>query len=126
MIYYEDITKIGKDFTGKKDIAILTNEQSVLESLNNILTTEPGQRVMEPLFGCPLQQYVFEPIDAFTTVSLRNTITNSINKYENRIDNLAVSVEPLEDDSSYNINISFNIKTTGKKQSLNISLNKIR
>lgn len=128
IIYYYDISKIGKDYTGRKDISILTNEQAILESVSNILATEQGERVMRPDFGCALNQYLFEPLDAVTTTMIKKTITDSINKYETRIENLEVNVTPDEDNNTYEITVVFNMKTTNKnnKNSINITLNKIR
>ena len=40
----------------------LTNERSELrQSVEIILSTSPGQRVMRPTFGCRLQELVFAP-----------------------------------------------------------------
>jgi len=58
-VYFFDITKIGKDLTGKRDISLLVNEQALLESVMNIMQTEPGERVWNPEFGCSLNQYLF-------------------------------------------------------------------
>lgn len=124
--YYIDISKIGKDFTGKRDIAILTDEQALLESVVNILSTEPGERVMNPEFGCPLDQYLFEPIDNITTTIMRKTIRDSIIRFESRVENLNVSVVGNEDENSYEITIVFNMKTSSNTQTINITLNKLR
>lgn len=125
-IYYSDISKIGKDFTGKKDIAILTNEQALTESIKNILSTEPGERVMNPKFGCSLGRYLFEPIDAVTSVSLKKSIEDAIRQFESRVDNLKIIVTPNEDQNTYDIDIIYNMKTVTNEQKLKISLNKIR
>jgi phage baseplate assembly protein W len=125
-IYYFDTSKIGRDFTGKKDLSLLTNEQALLESVKNILATEPGERVWYPNFGCPLLQYLFEPIDAVTIISLKTTITDAIQNYETRIENLEVNITEEPDESAINIDIIFNMKTSTNTQTLSISLNKIR
>jgi len=65
-IYFFDISKLGKDPYGNKDIGIVTNAQAVLESVYNILLTEPGQHPMDPELGTPLSKYLFEPIDYVT------------------------------------------------------------
>lgn len=126
LIYYYDITKIGKDFVGKKDISIITNEQALLESVVNILSTEPGERIMNPEFGCPLQRFVFEPLDNITARQIKNTIIDSILKFETRINDLDVSIIPDENNNTYTIDVIFSMKTSDKKQTINITLNKIR
>lgn len=126
IIYYYDLSKIGKDFTGKKDVAVLTNEQAVLESVVNIISTEPGDRVMNPLFGCPINQFLFEPIDEITSSFIQKTLTDSILRFEKRLENLEVTVTPNEDENSYVVDIVFSMKTSTNKQTINITLNKLR
>ena len=126
IIYYYDLSKIGKDFTGKKDVAILTNEQAVLESVVNIISTEPGDRVMNPLFGCPINQFLFEPIDEITSSFIQKTLTDSILRFEKRLENLEITVTPNEDQNSYAVDIVFSMKTSTSKQTINITLNKLR
>lgn len=126
IIYYQDISKIGRDFTGNHDISLLSNEQAVLESVKNIISTEPGERLMYPDFGCALSEYLFEPVDNVTAVLIRKEIENSINKYENRIENLDIDIITNPDTNSIIINIRFNMKTSTRTQTLTLDLNKIR
>jgi phage baseplate assembly protein W len=125
-IYYNDISKSGRDYTGAKDISLLSNEQALVESVRNILETEPGEKVMNPTFGCVLTKYLFEPIDGITTMSIKKAIKDSLQAFETRIDQLFINVIPNEDTNSYDIEVMFNMKTSTARQSLTISLNKIR
>lgn len=125
-IYYLDISKSGKDYTGKKDVSILTNEQALLESVKNILITEPGERVMNPTFGCPLSKFLFEPINPITTVSIESAITNSIRMFEERVDKLNINISESPDTNTIDITVLFNMKTSNNVQTLTLSLNKIR
>ena len=126
-IYYFDISKIGRDFTGSKDIAILFNDQALRESIMNILSTEPGERIMNPEFGCSLRKYIFEPIDPITAFNIKTEIKYSLEKYEKRIDQLSINVRPVEDLSTYDIDIIFNLKINNNlQQQISIRLNKVR
>ena len=84
-LYYYDISKIGKDFTGKKDLSLVINDQAVAESIMNILATEPGEKPMHPTFGCALNRFVFEPVDYVTSINM-NRIIEDANLF-NSIDN---------------------------------------
>jgi len=128
IIYHYDISKSGKDYIGLRDISIITNEQAVLESVKNILNTEQGERIMRPDFGCSLNKYLFEPLDIVTTTLISKTIRDSVNKFEPRIENLQVIVNPDEINNTYEISVIFNMKTISKdnKSIINITLNKIR
>jgi phage baseplate assembly protein W len=127
-IYYSDISKIGKDFVGKRDILLLTNEQALLESVKNIIMTEPGERVMNPTFGCALSQYVFEleQIGPVSIVSMKTAINNAIRMFETRIDQLDINISENPDEHSWDVIILFNMKTSKTTQSITLDLNKIR
>jgi phage baseplate assembly protein W len=124
-IYYFDISKTGKDYTGNKDISLITNEQSVLESVKNIIATEPGERIMNPTFGCPLSKFLFDPLDVMTMVSLKTSITNAIRQFENRVDKLEINIVE-SDDNELTISVIFNIKMSNTQQTLTLDLTKIR
>jgi len=125
-IYYFDISKAGRDFTGKRDISIVTNEQAVSESIMNILNTKPGERVMHPTFGCNLEQYLFDPIDDITTIYIQKEIEDALNMFETRINQLKVIITPLYDDNAYDVQIIFSIKVISKQQTLSFQLVRIR
>lgn len=82
---------------------------------------------MNPEFGCSLNKYVFEPIDAITAYNIKAQIEFALEKFEKRIDQLFVNVEPLEDLNTYDIDIIFNLKiNNNQQQQISIRLNKVR
>jgi phage baseplate assembly protein W len=72
-----------------------TLEQSVRDSIRIILTTRPGERLMTPLFGAGLQNF----LDEGNTVALRrqiqSVILDGLQQYEKRITVDAVDVMPV-------------------------------
>ena len=76
-------------------LSYTTLEQSVRDSIRIILTTRPGEQLMQPLFGAGLQNF----LDEGNTVALRRqiqtAITNSLQTYETRIAVDAVEVETV-------------------------------
>jgi len=58
-----------------------SNETLIKNNLKQILTTEPGERVMLPDFGCGLRKFLFEPLDGYTLEKIRNQIIKSITQY---------------------------------------------
>jgi len=70
----------------------------VRQSVEQILDTEPGERIMLPGFGCGLRRYLMEPNTLTTRTSMEQDITASLQRWEPRIrlTNVAVTadVEP--------------------------------
>jgi phage baseplate assembly protein W len=125
-IYYIDISKVGRDLTGKRDISVLTNERAVTESIVNLLGTEPGRRLMNPEFGCSLESFLFEPLDPITAISIKLAIENALDRFEPRIESREVIVTPDEDNLLYTVDVLYSIKVIQSQQKLTFSLKQVR
>jgi len=131
-LYFFDINKMGiialktKNKYGEADLTILKNEQAVMESVYNILLTQPGERVMNPPFGCDLDQYLFEPIDDITAARIVQTVAESIIAYEPRVIDLDVFVTPDPDDQTFVIDIYLTLNTVKETVQLTTTLEKVR
>lgn len=124
--YYLDISKIGRDFTGNKDIALLTNERAVAESVHNLLNTQPGQRIMNPEFGTDLEQYLFMPLDPITSLQIRKEIEDAIERFEPRVENVEVIVIEDEENQTFDVTVTFSIKVINTQQTIQFTLIKVR
>jgi phage baseplate assembly protein W len=70
----------------------------IQQSLEILLTTNPGERVMQPKYGCYLGELVFESLDAGMKTLIKDRIATAILYFESRIE-----VESIElDDSNQN------------------------
>lgn len=61
------------------------NEEDIKQSLNIILGTIPGERVMFPTFGCGIRKFVFETNDPTQMSMLKDAIYDAILFNEPRI-----------------------------------------
>ncbi len=84
----------GRD--GARAIATATEEQRVRQAIEIILSTARGERVMRPVFGCSLQELVFEPNNATTRGLAQSYVREALRKWEPRIDVLDVEVRSEE------------------------------
>ena len=67
-------------------VAMLDQEADIASSLEILLSTLPGERVMLPGFGCNLEELVFETLDTTTKTLLADKIETAILYFEPRID----------------------------------------
>ncbi|WP_087687613.1 GPW/gp25 family protein [Pandoraea sp. PE-S2R-1] len=70
-------------------------EADIHESLRIILSTVPGERIMQPTFGCGIKAYVFDEINESVLTEIRDAIERAILFFEPRI-----TVEQIVIDSS--------------------------
>jgi phage baseplate assembly protein W len=88
-------------------VELVGGMELVRQSIETILDTEPGERIMQPLFGCGLRRYLMAPNTAATRTAIRQDITQALALWEPRVRVTDVSVTPGEDPTLVWIDISF-------------------
>lgn len=73
-------------------LRLSAGEASVAESIWLILSTAPGERVMNAEFGCGIHQLVFAPNTTATHAEVAHHVQESLLRFEPRIDVLDVRV----------------------------------
>lgn len=68
-----------------KSLALARDEEDIRQSLYVLLHTEPGERVMQPDYGCALRQFLFVSIDRSVLTQLQDVISRAILRYEPRV-----------------------------------------
>lgn len=91
--------KTIKDLKNDKDYAAIRN------SIFNILTTTPGQKILNPYFGCNLMQYLFTPVNQTIAKQVGNEVYKAITAWEPRVTVEKIQVIMDEDNHQYTINL---------------------
>lgn len=69
-----------------KSVEITEKEVDIQRSLEILLTTTVGERVMEPKYGCNMSDLVFEPLNTTIKTVIIDRIKTAILYFEPRID----------------------------------------
>lgn len=85
---------LGLNAVESRDIASDNDIKAIKNSLQNLFTTIPGQKVLNPTFGCSLLKYLFEPVSVLGANAIGNDINNAITQYEPRVSVVNVYVLP--------------------------------
>ncbi len=67
-------------------VEMISNEDDIKSSLEILLTTRQGERVMRPDYGCNLDELVFESLTTTFKTYIKDLIATAILYYEPRID----------------------------------------
>ncbi len=81
-------------------VSMVSNEEDIKESLNILLSTSLGERVMQPRYGCNLEDYLFEPLSSSVIGFIKDRVAYAILIYEPRI--IAEKIE-VSDDGSFDL-----------------------
>ena len=92
---------------GGGTVRLVSGMALVRQSIEIILDTEPGERVMEPLFGCGLRRYLMAPNNAATRTAIRNDVVEALTLWEPRIRVTEVSVTAGEVPTLLYLDIAF-------------------
>lgn len=92
-----------------KDVQAIFDIESVKNSVVNALLTSPGEKILNPTYGVDLRQYLFEPVDDFTTELIKDDIEIKLPQMEPRIVLKSVNVIPDEDNNQYNIELQIDV-----------------
>jgi phage baseplate assembly protein W len=105
------------DATG--GVALVRRERELEDSMRLILATAPGERPMRPEFGCGIHDYVFAPADATTAGRIAYEVRISLERWEPRVDVVAVDVTAdAEDRSTLYVQITYAIRGTNDPRNL--------
>ena len=91
-----------------------TTKDQIKSNLINLLLTSRGERIMNPLFGTGLRDFLFEGITDFNIENLRLDLINSINMFIPEISVVNIDILPGYDSNSIELNLSYllNISNT--------------
>ncbi len=100
-------------------VRMSSDETDIKESLQVLLSTRPGERIMLPGYGCSLETLLFEPINLTLTTNITDIIHTAILYYEPRIDLEHVTLDQQYIlDGRIDIILDYRIRTTNTRQNM--------
>jgi phage baseplate assembly protein W len=102
-------TREIKDLRASQDIAAIKN------SLFNLFTTQPGQKILNPIYGLNLTQYLFSALSPTNARVIGQSILEGVNSYEPRVEIKNINVEADYNNNQYNISLLLNVPSLNIK-----------
>lgn len=102
-----------------KDIIMIGGEDDVKSSLEILLSTRLGERVMVPTYGCNLDELLFKPLNLTLKTYVVDLIKTAILYHEPRIDVNKIEIDPTQElDGVLLINIDYTIRSTNSRRNM--------
>ena len=101
------------------EVKLVENELDIEQSLKLLISTRPGERVTNPKYGCEIHDLMFDNINSYTLLKIKDALRNAILFFEPRI-----SVDEIEIDRKHEyegilfINISYIIRLTNSRSNV--------
>ena len=85
------------------DVKSSEDEQAIFNSINNLFSTTPGEKILEPEFGLDLRSFLFEPITDYMASIIGEKILRGITRWEPRVQVTNVHVKKDIPNRAYHI-----------------------
>jgi phage baseplate assembly protein W len=110
-----------------KDVSIKYDSDAIRRAVKNLVLTDNFERPFKPGIGANIRAILFELTDDDLTDEIALRVTNLLDNFEPRIEDVRVEVsEDALDSNALNVTIYYNIKNDPRPQELDVVVNRIR
>ncbi len=100
-------------------VEMISNEEDIQQSLEILLSTKLGERLMNPRYGCDIYTYLFESISNSRVHQIIEMIKTAVLRFEPRIKLLKVHLDESDYlDGVIKVNLDYKIPTTNTRFNL--------
>lgn len=99
-----------------KTVEITEKEIDINRSLQILLTTTAGERVMQPKYGCNMEELLFEPLNTSTKTIIIDKIKTAILYFEPRIDAKSIFLNTQNElEGEVLVEIEYEVRATNSR-----------
>jgi phage baseplate assembly protein W len=118
-----DLTFLGRGWSfpptfnrSRPGVEMLEHEADIASSLEILLGTLPGERLMLPQYGCNLTELVFESLDTRMKTLMADKVESAVLYHEPRIDLESVRLDDSRElEGVVLIEINYRVKSTNSR-----------
>jgi len=97
-------------------VEMLEEEADIASSLEILLTTTPGERVMQPRYGCNMSELLFETLDTRMKTLMADKVESAILYHEARITLESVNLDDSQElEGVVLIEVVYRVKSTNSR-----------
>src|SRR3569832_1333201 len=98
---------------------LVAAEEDIRQSLRILLATVPGERVMQPAYGCGVHKLVFEVMNDSVLTEIRHLVEKAILFFEPRVSVNEISIDGDGwAEGVLRIHIDYTVRTTNSRANL--------
>lgn len=100
----------------ERGVEMVSADDDIQQSLEILLGTTLGERLMHPDYGCNLQDYLFKPMSTTLRTMVKDLVETAIIRHEPRIDVAAVNLNITQQlEGVLLLEIEYTIRTTNSR-----------
>ena len=102
-----------------KEVQLVSAEDDIQQSLFILFSTTPGERVLQPGYGCELRSIVFENITESTVTAIKDIIERAVLFFEPRIDLTFIDLDTEQiEQGILDIRIEYTVRATNTRSNI--------
>lgn len=102
-----------------QQVQMQSEEKDIYESIFILLSTTPGERIMQPEFGCDLKRLAFEINDSTLIATIDHLIYHALLNFEPRVNYIDTRIiDRNELDGVLHLEVNFTIITTNTRHNI--------
>lgn len=107
------------EFSRRGQVHMVSAEEDIHQSLRILLGTTPGERVMQPNFGCGLKSLLYASINESTVTEMKDLIERAILFFEPRVSVSRIQVDSAQAcDGRLDFQIDYTVISTNARHNI--------
>ena len=123
---YKDLDFTFKQNPNTNDVGIKKNNESIKQSVLNILRTNHGERPFNYNFGANLRAYLFENMTNITAANMSTSVNLALANWEPRIEVLNTNIQARADENDVRITVTGRVKSSNEVVDISTSIERLR
>ncbi len=102
-----------------KSVKLIEDEEDIKSSLEILLSTRLGERIMVPDYGCNLDELLFKPLNLTLKTYVVDLIKKAILYHEPRINVNKIAIDPVNElNGELLIKLDYTIRSTNSRKNM--------
>jgi phage baseplate assembly protein W len=123
---YTDLNLLFTSHPSTKDITVKNDEDAVKASIRNLISTNNYEKPFHPEIGCQIFGLLFENFNPLTLQIMKQTVLDTISKFEPRATVIDVIVGDNSDKNSIDVSVIFKLLNSEKPITINTAISRVR
>ena len=123
---YKDVDFSFKQNPNTNDIGIKKNNESIKQSVLNILRTNHGERPFNYNFGANLRSYLFENMTNITAAQMSTSVSTALANHEPRLEVLNVNIQARAMENEVTITVTGMVRSSNEVLDISTTIERLR
>ena len=123
---YKDLDFTFKQNPNTNDVGIKKDNDSLKQSVLNILRTNHGERPFNYNFGANLRAYLFENMSQITAANMSTSVNTALANWEPRIEVLNTNIQANAGENEVRVTVTGRVKSTNEIIDIATTIERLR